>query len=290
MKSTYYAFITDSNNVSVPNSDGCTNLTCMDIVGNNLYCIKVNTDKTKACLYQYSGSGTTWTSKSVKSLTAPVLGATGMSYYEAATSSGSLDKALFVACNNSAADGVKFVKMKLDGILVRVFKTVTGTDYAGRFGAITKYKGKEFIVLANGLSTADKLCLMRGQFNKETESFDTKETFYVKNRGYQSTQDIYYNENFGLFILSCEKDDSMCKNLILQVDYDGLFQDKSGDGGIYEPIDRIGVLKNRTSYNKYMVSSMSIDSAQNIVTVGNIEKTSGTTADAIQCFVNMKLQ
>lgn len=285
MKSTYYATIADSKNVLVPDKSGCTNLVSMAISGNTLYCIKVNSQKNKACLYQYTGAGTVWTSKTTKLLDTEVHGATGMTYYEAETSS-SVDKALFIACNNSAAGGRKFVKLKLDGTLVRAFNSVTGTTYTGRFGAITAYRDKEFIVMANGLNTEDKICLMRGQFNKSTESFEVEETFYVKNLGYQSTQDIYYHNTLGLFILSCAKDESMCKNFILQVDYDGLFRAKPTNSFVYEPIDRIGILKSRSTFNKYMISSMSVDQNNQFVTVGNIEKLNGSSIDAIQCLSN----
>ncbi len=289
--STYYATIKDSDNVSVPNENGCTNLGCMDINGNTLYCIKVNSAKTKASLYKYTFSGNTWV-KSGASIAVDnaLYGANGMAYRENPDGS---DKAILVACNAAGENIPKFVKMRTSGAIVRSYKTCTGTTYTGKFGAITAYKDQGFIVMANDWNTADQICLMRGKFDKATESFGVLETFYVNNQGYQGMQDIYYDERIGLFIPTCTKDDTTRRNVILQVDYDGLcFKKPSPDSNgkiVYKPVDRIAVIKSKNSYNDYQVESIALDSTKHFSAVGNLVDANGKGVDAIMRMTNITI-
>lgn len=288
MISTYYATVKDANNVLVENKDGCTNLCCMDISGNTLYCIKINKDKNKGYLYKYTYNTTkkVWGFSSATLITGAIYDASGMAYSENVTSSGSVDKALMIACNTTTANS-KFVKMSLTGKVIRSYSCAPA-GYTGKFGAITKHKNNEFIVMANGKNTTDSICLMRGKFNKTNESFDILETFYVRNRGYQAMKDIYYNPSAGLFISTHTNNSTSCRNVILQVDYDGLYMNKPANAQ-YEAVDRLAVIKSTTTHNDYQVESISVGSTKRFVGVANIVKADGKSADAIIDFSNISI-
>lgn len=287
MKTTYFATIYDDKNIEVKDIDGCTNLGCISIVGDILYCIKTNSDNNKGYLCKYKGSGVSWSKlgEPIK-INGNVHAANGMTYYKNPSNN---DEALFVSCNTSTANR-KIVKLSLSGTVLQSYSCGS----AGRFGAISAYKNGKFFAMANDKNTPSRICIMVGVFNDDGNSFDVLDTYYVENSGYSVTQDIYYNESAGLFI--CTTEPGTCRSMILQVDFDGKFSPKPSTGQDYKAIDKIAVwkdnveLNNVKMYKTYQLESIDLDSQNRIVGVGNIVKNvTGAKNDSIQYIANITI-
>lgn len=124
--------------------------------------------------------------------------ANGMDYYNGN---------LYIACGETDKVGQNsFIRMSTDGLQVKRF-----SNGKNRANAISHYKNNtdQFIVFTGTDVKEDQSTslpvyqLLVGRFNDASKTFDVSQTYYFLNNGYGTVQDIFYREDYGLFIVTC---------------------------------------------------------------------------------------
>lgn len=120
--------------------------------------------------------------------------ANGMDYY---------DGNLYIACGEVKDVGQNsFVKMSTDG--TEFIRYLNGNN---RANAISHYRGKQFLVYTETKNQKEQstsraiCCLLIGEFSGNT--FNVSQTHYFLNTGYETIQDIFHDDNYGTFIVTC---------------------------------------------------------------------------------------
>lgn len=120
--------------------------------------------------------------------------ANGMDYY---------DGDLYIACGEVAKiEQNSFIKMSADG---KNFKRYFNGN--NRANAISHYRGKQFLVFTDTEPEEDNNTsrriyrLLIGEFSGNT--FNVSQTHYFLNTGYETIQDIFHDDNYGTFIVTC---------------------------------------------------------------------------------------
>lgn len=139
--------------------------------------------------------------------------------------------------------------------------TLDGKNFNSQ--AITRRSNGKFTLMGNKLNVgSDYLCFADFILNEDTMTLTEAvgSRFYVKNTGYTRIRDIYYNNKYGLFIVTNKMDGSSytTANLILRVDF--AREDASGYNGckLYYPVAQLDFTGDTAIYQQLTVESVYI--------------------------------
>lgn len=256
--------------IEVPNHvfDGgtkATNISGLASNGATAYCVKRGGDSSKEQSALYTIEGFNSSSPRIASETVIPCNTFGMTYYNGF---------LYIA-----ATGGKILKVSTSG-------TVSGT-YTHSINAqgIAHYEGDKFILMANSLNSSDKsvLCFVTGTFSNAV--FNEVDRFYIKNTALESfgdliLQDIYYDDMYGLFIVTNEKVNGAYNgnNIIMRADIKKEMNTVGNYGGIeIKPIAEYKFVGKAAKYKQCNVESMIIGPDRKIYTVANIVRASSSS-------------
>lgn len=221
----------------------CTNLGTMQIVGNDIYCLKSNNEGTASVLYRITNYKTApkiaaqYLVKQGSSV-ASLGKANGMAYYNGL---------FYVATMKTPSQGNQIIAISKEGVIKEKYKcTSEGSDF--KVTAITYYQNGDFIIKSSkGFSTVK---LLNGEIKFGTTfSVDILKTPEV------SSQDIHFEEGY-LYVVQSIKSASESytkRNRILKISL------KNGvTAGIkYSPSDIL--IDNSTSSNTTQYELESVD-------------------------------
>ena len=279
------------NMALINNSNGCTDLGCMAVVGTTAYCIKTNKANDLAVFYKVKDYQTyttnsekiaaNYTTKEIKGL----YHANGMAYY---------NKNLYVVGYISKT--YRAFRLSMNGDVEITY------EMPCKASAITYYKNGTFIIRADNYLKTDKdgktyYCFLIGKF-EETSSgkgtFLEESRFYALCGPYTVNQDITYARNHLLVPTVNEEQDKDLNHIYLKnnilVYYIGKSENFSAiESKTEKPFNYYSyddVLQiNKTAkggYSKYEIESPQLVGDE-IICVANIEKTvAPKSADGFQ--------
>lgn len=238
-------------------SDGtkATNMSGFAGIGTTGYCVKRGSGVEKSALFKINNYTTTSPTPTVTSKTELPFATYGM------TTDGTY---LYIAATQQSV-----YKVSTSGTTIDKYTSNIGTQ------AIAHYTGNQFIFMANALNSADKktLCFIVGEL-KNAGIVETAR-FYVKNTAFDTfneltLQDIYYDSQYGLFIITNEQVNGAynSQNLILRVELGSNVSAYAGKTLV--PVSEYKFDGKEAKYKQCNVESMVIGPDKRLYTVANI--------------------
>lgn len=198
---------------------------------------------------------------------------------------------LYIACGEVKDVGQNsFVKMSVDGT---EFTRYSNGD--NRANAISHYRGKQFLVYTETKNEKEQstsraiCCLLIGEFSGNT--FNVSQTHYFLNTGYETIQDIFHDDNYGTFVVTCNINKTTKytqANRVLHLTPTRRKSLTTSNGKKLNVIIPDFAFDNdgdRTEFISFELESLALDSTtKNLIASVNAVTTSRTTADAVYRF------